>query len=203
MNWRAAAAVGLVISLAGCVESPASPPVQPQASFNGIDLTGAEWGKDFQLTDHRGQDRTMKDFRGKVVMLFFGYLNCPDMCPTAVAQMAKVRSKMGSEADRVQGLFVTLDPKRDRPEILEQYLGSFDPSFLGLRANDVATAAAAREFKVFYAAQPAGPSGSYTVDHSGGVYLLDGKGRLRLMVRPGASVEAMANDVHQLLRETL
>lgn len=199
MKSRIVTAIVLSLALAACGErAPAPTPVAP---FNGIDLTQAPWGRDFLLTDQNGTKRSLADFRGKVVLLFFGYLNCPDMCPTTVSEMAQIRARMGADGERVQGLFVTVDPKRDKPAVLGQYLASFDPTFLGLRGDEAATAAAASEFKVFFAAQAPGPSGNYTVDHSGGVYVFDPRGRLRLMLRPGDSIDAKAADVAQLLKE--
>lgn len=135
------------------------------------------------------------------MLLYFGYLNCPDMCPTTLAQMAQVRARMGADRDRVQGLFVTVDPQRDKPAALAQYVAAFDPTFVGLRGDPASTAAAASEFKVFFKAQKADPQGNYTVDHSGGIYVFDAHGRLRLMLRPGESIDAMAADVGQLVRE--
>ena len=162
---------------------------------------GSSWGRDFRLADTHGTPRSIADYRGKVVLLFFGYLNCPDMCPTTVARMAQIRARMGADSDRVQGLFVTVDPKRDKPAALVQYLGSFDPTFVGLSGDHASTAAAASEFKVYFKAQTPDPGGSYTVDHSGGVYVFDSFGRLRLMLRPGDPLDAMAADVAQLLKE--
>lgn len=196
---RALAAVAVSLALAACGDRTAAP--APASRFNGIDLTGIDWGRDIKLADPQGKPRRIADFRGKVVMVYFGYLHCPDMCPTTLAKMAQVRARMGADRDLVQGLFVTVDPKRDKPAVLAQYVTSFDPSFIGLWGDEAATAAAAREFKVFFQAQPPGPHGNYTVDHSGGVYVFDTRGRLRLMLRPGASTDSMAADVAQLLRE--
>lgn len=201
MISRMMTGVALCLVLTACSDPVPAP--SPAANFSGIDLTGAEWGRDIRLADHNGRQRSLGDFKGKVVLLFFGYLSCPDMCPTTVSEMAQVRARMGANSERVQGLFVTVDPKRDKPEILSQYLASFDPTFLGLWGDEAATAAAAGEFKVFFKAQQPGPRGSYTVDHMGGVYVLDARGRLRLMLRPGASVDAMAADVAQLLKESI
>lgn len=199
MIARVMTGMALCLALTACSDPVPAP--APAANFNGIDLTGSGWGRDIRLTDHNGRQRSLGDFKGKVVLLFFGYLSCPDMCPTTVFDMAQVRARMGANNERVQGLFVTVDPKRDKPEILSPYLASFDPTFLGLWGDEAATAAAAAEFKVFFKAQKPGPRGSYTVDHMGGVYVLDPRGRLRLMLRPGATVDAMAADVAQLLKE--
>ncbi|MBS0317944.1 MAG: SCO family protein, partial [Proteobacteria bacterium] len=145
-------------------------------SFASTDITGVPWGKDFHLTDHRGRPRTLADFRGKVVMLFFGYTHCPDVCPTSLTNMARVRKLLGPDGSRVQGLFVTLDPKRDTPQVLAQYVPAFDPGFLGLYGDKQATAAAAADFKVFFAAQKPDEGGNYTIDHSSGIFVFDPQG---------------------------
>ena len=200
MIVRAVSAIALCLVLAACGDR--SNTSSPQShSFNGIDLSSVPWGRDFRLADTRGASHSIADYRGKVVLLYFGYLNCPDMCPTTLAQMAQVRARMGADRDRLQGLFVTVDPQRDQPAALTQYVAAFDPTFVGLRGDPASTAAAASEFKVFFKAQKADPQGNYTVDHSGGIYVFDAHGRLRLMLRPGESIDAMAADVGQLVRE--
>lgn len=199
MMLRVISGLALCLTLVACGEHADAPPQAPR--FNSIDLAGVPWGRDFQLADQNSKQRSIADFRGKVVLLFFGYLNCPDMCPTSVAEMAQIRARMGVDRERVQGLFVTVDPKRDKPAVLAQYLSSFDPTFVGLSGDEASTAAAASEFKVFFAAQKPGPQGNYTVDHSGGIYVFDPRGRLRLMLRPGDSIDSKAADVEQLLKE--
>lgn len=199
MMLRVISGLALCLTLVACGEHADAPPQAPR--FNSIDLAGVPWGRDFQLADQNGKQRSIADFRGKVVLLFFGYLNCPDMCPTSVAELAQIRARMGVDRERVQGLFVTVDPKRDKPAVLAQYLSSFDPTFVGLSGDEASTAAAASEFKVFFAAQKPGPQGNYTVDHSGGIYVFDPRGRLRLMLRPGDSIDSKAADVEQLLKE--
>lgn len=169
--------------------------------FISTDVTGVPWGRGFELTDHTGTRRTLADFRGKVVLLFFGYTNCPDMCPTALSEMAATVEKLGPDGARVQGLFVTLDPKRDTPEVLTAYVPAFHPTFLGLRSNAVDIASAAVEFKIFYAAQAPNASGYYTVDHSTGIFALDRAGRLRLYMGSGRTVESMLHDIRLLLKE--
>jgi protein SCO1/2 len=195
MRRRTFIVIGLAAPLAAC-RRPGS------SSFASTDASGVTWGRDFHLTDHRGQPRSLADFRGKVVMLFFGYTHCPDLCPTTLADMASVRTKLGADASRVQGLFITVDPQRDTPQVLAQYVPAFDASFLGLYGDLQATAATATEFKVYFAAQPRDAQGNYTVDHSGGIYVFDPRGRLRLMMRPGLSTDAMAADVTLLLKGT-
>ena len=170
--------------------------------FKAVDVTGVPWGKDFQLLDHLGQRRTLADFRGKIVMLFFGFTHCPDVCPTALATIAQARGLLGEDARRVQGLFVTVDPKRDTPQVLAKYVTAFDPSFLGLYGDEAATERAAKEFKIFYHAHTPDTHGAYGVDHSGQVYVIDGEGRLRFYIKShDTTPEAIAHDLRLLIRE--
>jgi protein SCO1/2 len=184
--------VAVAVLVSGCSE-PAPPP------FRGTDITGAPYGAKFALTDHKGVERRLADFRGKVVTLFFGYTQCPDVCPTNMATMAEVMKLLGDEAKRVQVLFVTVDPERDTRELLAEYVPAFHPDFLGLRGDEAATRAAAQEFKIFYQKVPGQTAGSYTMDHSAGTYLLDPAGRLRVYVKHGETPEAIAHDVRLLL----
>jgi protein SCO1 len=166
---------------------------QPQAQFRGVDITGADYGKDFRLTDHNGLPRQIADFRGKAVVMFFGYIQCPDVCPTTMGELALAMKELGGDAARVQVLFVTVDPERDTRELLAQYVPVFDPSFLGLYGDAAATQETARAFRVFYQKQPGKTPGTYSVDHTAGSYVFDPEGRLRLFVRygqPGADVVA-------------
>jgi protein SCO1 len=193
-------ALGLVLSLtlglafsltlAGCSEPPA---------FKSTDITGSDWGKDFSLTDHHGQPRRLADFKGKAVVLFFGFTQCPDVCPTTLSAMHETMKLLGADAERVQVLFVSLDPERDTPELLAQYVPQFNPSFLGLRTDAEGTAAIAREFKVFYARQPGKTPDSYTIDHSTGSFAFDPQGRLRLLLRHGETPANIAADLKLLL----
>jgi len=169
--------------------------------FDAVDITGVDWGRGFELTDHHGTLRTLADFRGKVVLLFFGFTSCPDICPTTMAKLGEVMRLLGADADRVQGLFVTVDPKRDTPQVLAQYVPAFHPAFLGLYGTEQQTAAAAKEFKVYFQAQKPGESGFYTVDHSSPVFALDRRGRLRLLIRPERGAESVARDLRVLLKE--
>jgi protein SCO1/2 len=168
--------------------------------FQLTDVTGADFGKSLELTDHTGKARRLEDFKGKVVVVFFGYTHCPDVCPTMLAQLAGVMKALGSDADRVQVLFVTVDPERDTREVLAQYVPAFDPRFLGLYGDAAATARAAKSFKVFYQKQPQ-PDGSYTMDHAAGTYILDTQGRLRLFAQYGAPQAALLHDIKALLAE--
>lgn len=195
-----AAAVAAVI-MGGVAAYATLGPRTPER-FNATDITGVAWGQGFELTDHRGQKRTLGDFRGKVVLLFFGYTGCPDMCPTTLALLAGTMKEMGTDADKVQGLFVTVDPKRDTPQLLAQYVPAFYPTFLGLYADEATTERTVREFKGYYRANPPNEHGSYTVDHSAQVYVFDPAGRLRLFIQPPqATPESIAHDVRLLLNE--
>jgi len=159
----AAALLALVVGACG--------PDHPR--FQASDVTGVAFGRDFKLTDHNGKPRTLADFRGKVVVMFFGYTQCPDVCPTTLSDLAAALQKLGGDADRVQVLFVTIDPERDTPELLSHYVPAFNPTFLGLSGDAAATAATAREFKVLYQKQAGSTPGSYSMDHTASVYLLD------------------------------
>lgn len=170
--------------------------------FKAVDVTGAGWGRGFELTDHHGTKRTLEDFRGKVVLLFFGYTGCPDMCPTTLALLAGTMKELGEDAGKVQGLFVTVDPKRDTPQLLAQYVPAFYPTFLGLYADEATTERTVREFKGYFHANRPNEHGSYTVDHSAQVYVFDPAGRLRLYIQPPeATPQSVAHDVRLLLRE--
>lgn len=169
--------------------------------FKSTDITGAGYGKELSLTDQNGKSRTLSDFRGKVVALFFGYTHCPDVCPTTLAQLSQVMKALGPDADRVQVLFVTVDPERDTPAVLSQYVTAFDPRFLGLYGDAEATRRAAKEFKVFYEKHEGAAPGEYSVDHSAGTYVIDPKGRLRLFVGNGKAGADLAHDIRTLLNE--
>ena len=175
--------------LTGC--QPKDPP------FHGINLTGAAYGKDFQLRDPQGRTRRLADFRGKAVLLFFGFTQCPDVCPTALTRAAAVRQLLGKDANHLQVLFVTLDPARDTPEVLGSYTTAFDPGFLGLWTDEARTEAVAKDFKVFFHKVPTGSS--YTLDHTTLSYLFDPQGRLRVAVKHDMSAADLAADVRLLL----
>lgn len=172
-----------------------------RAKFEAVDITGVDWGKRLELTDFNGKPRTLADFRGKVVLLFFGYTSCPDVCPATMAKLGEVMRLLGADAGRIQGLFVTVDPQRDTPQLLAQYVPAFHPAFLGLYGTEQQTASAAREFKVHFQGQKPDSSGFYTVDHSGPVYALDGLGRLRLFIRSEMDAGSIARDLRVLLKE--
>jgi protein SCO1/2 len=168
--------------------------------FKSTDITGADYGKTLELTDHTGRPRRLEDWRGKVVVVFFGFTHCPDVCPTTLADLAGVMKSLGPDADRVQVLFVTVDPERDTREALGKYVGAFDPRFLGLSGDVAATQRAAREFKVFYEKRKT--ADGYSVDHSGQTYVIDPQGRLRLFVRPDRLAADLPADLQTLLKES-
>lgn len=195
-RWCVVAFVVVVDVLAGCGNNA------PKEAFQGSDVSGARWGRDFHLVDSAGIPRSLADYRGKVVMLFFGYTNCPDECPATLAKMAQAVDRLGSDGARVQGLFVTVDPARDTPRVLARFVHSFDPTFVGLSADPATIAATAKEFKVYFEAQKPGPGGDYTVDHSSGIFVFDARGRLRVFMSPSLAVDAIVHDLRLLLNES-
>jgi protein SCO1/2 len=169
-------------------------------SFTAIDVTGADYAKDFALTDHNGQLRTLADFKGKVVMVFFGYTQCPDVCPTSMSEMVAIKKLLGQDGDRLQGIFITVDPERDKAEMLKAYMENFDPSFLALLTTPEKTAALAKDFKVYYKKVDGPTPTSYTVDHTAGSYVYDTTGKLRLFTRYNTAPELTAADIRALLQ---
>jgi protein SCO1/2 len=175
---------------------------EPQPAFKNTDITGTDCCRDFRLTDHNGNTRTLSDFRGKAVVIFFGYTQCPDVCPTTLAELKSALAALGPDAKRVQVLFVTLDPERDTRELLGNYVPAFDPGFLGLYGDLETTALTAKEFRVFYQKHPGPTAGSYTLDHTAGSYVFDTRGRVRLFVRYGGDGGAnLVSDLRALLDE--
>jgi protein SCO1/2 len=188
---RAALAVVTAWLLAACGSSA--------PTFHSIDVTGANYGHDFRLTDPDGRERTLADFRGKVVMIYFGFIQCPDVCPTALSRAVEVRRLLGADADRLQLLFITVDPERDTGDILKAYTAEFDPSFLGLSASLEGTREVAEQFRVFFRKVPTGDS--YTMDHGTTSYVFDPAGRLRLAVAHAQTAQSIAADVKTLLQD--
>ena len=188
------AAVGAssMLGLAGCERFQAP-------AFKGIDITGAEYAKELVLTDPDGRRRSLAEFKGQVVVVFFGFTHCPDVCPTTMAELALVKRQLGADGQRLQAVFVTVDPERDTPELLKAYVTNFDPGFVALRGTPEETAAAAKHFKVFYAKVPGKTEGSYTVDHTAGAYVFDPQGRVRLFTRHGTGADALLHDIRILL----
>ncbi len=193
LRWLAGSA--MLASTAGFLTACKS-----KADFNAIDLTGSkEYGQDFSMPDQHGQRRSMADFKGKVVLVFFGFTQCPDVCPTTLGDLAAVKQKLGAKGEKLQVIFASVDPARDTPEILQAYLANFDPSFLALRGSDEETARMAKDFKVYYKRVEGQTPGSYTMDHTAGDYIFDPEGRLRLYSRYGTPVDTLAKDIEQLI----
>ena len=182
-----------LLGLAGCDIAGRDKP------FNGVDLTGASYAQQLALTDQNGQPRTLGDFKGKVTVVFFGYTQCPDVCPATMAELAEIKRSLGADGARVQGVFVTVDPERDTPALLKSYMAGFDPSFIALRGTPEQTQAAAKEFKVFYAKVPGNEPGSYTMDHTAGSYVFDANGRIRLFEKYNIGAQALTADIKRLL----
>ena len=191
-QWLATAAAAL---LSGCDGAA------PKPSFKGVDITGAEYARKLSLTDGDGQPRTLAEFKGKLVVVFFGYTQCPDVCPTTLAELAEVKRSLGADGARVQGIFVSVDPERDSAALLKSYVASFGPDIIGLRGSLDETKAVAKEFKVFFAKAPGKTETSYTVDHTAGSYVFDAQGRVRLFTRYGSGAQALADDLKVLLAE--
>ena len=169
-------------------------------SFASIDITGADYAKGFELTDHNGTVRHLTDFKGRVVLMFFGYTQCPDVCPTTMTEMAEIKKSLGADGERLQVLFVTVDPERDTPELLKAYMENFEPSFLALRATPEKLVELAQDYKIYYKKAAGSTPTSYTMDHSAGSYIYDPKGQLRLFTRYGSPKEALTKDLQMLLK---
>ncbi len=183
-----------VLAFAAC--SPEKP------KFNGIDITGADYAKGFTLNDHNGQSRSLSDFKGKVVVVFFGYTQCPDVCPTSMTELVELKRLLGADGDKLQGLFVTVDPARDTPELLKAYMGNFDPTFVAFIPSVEQLAVVAKDFKIYYKKQEGKTPTSYTMDHSAGSYVYDTHGNLRLYSRYGSGAQVLAQDIQTLLKTT-
>lgn len=173
----------------------------PTAKFNNTDLTGLDYTAEFRLKDHQGKDRTLADFRGKLVVMFFGYTQCPDVCPTTMAEMSAVMQKLGAQSDQVQVLFVTLDPQRDTQALLSAYVPAFDSRFLGLYGDAAEIDKLAKGLKVFYQKVPGKTPDSYTLDHTAGSYVFDQQGRIRLFLRHAQGPEPIVQDLQTLLSQ--
>jgi protein SCO1/2 len=194
-RYRSFAALILIaVVVAGCGKSP--------QTFNATDISRVDWGRGFELTDHTGQRRTLEDFRGKVVLLFFGFTNCPDVCPTALAEMSQALKRLGEDAGRVQGLLITVDPERDTEQVLAKYVTAFHSAFLGLRGTAEETERTVREFKSYSAKRETDDRGAYSVDHTSAIFMFDPQGKLRLLAgAQGRTPETLAEDIRKLLAE--
>jgi protein SCO1/2 len=191
MQRRTALLSLTALAAAGCMQS--------KQQFKAVDITGADYARDFHLPDQDGRERSLKDFQGKVVVVFFGYTQCPDACPTTMTEIAQARKLLGAQGDKVQAIFVTVDPERDTPQILKAYMGNFDPTFIALRGTPEQTAAIAKDFKVFYKKVEGKTPGSYSMDHSAASFVYDPQGHLRLYTRYGSGAQALADDIKLLL----
>jgi protein SCO1/2 len=185
--------------LAGAAALALSACGENKVPFTGIDITGADYANGFSLTDHNRQPRTLADFKGKAVVIFFGFTQCPDVCPTSMTEMAQAKQLLGADGDRLQGLFVSIDPERDTPEIMKAYMAAFDPSFLALYAKPEELPEVAKSFKIYYKKVVGSSPETYTMDHSAGSYVYDPQGRVRLYHRYGTGAQALADDVKRLL----
>ena len=190
------AALGMfaALALAACQPAPQAP------TFQATDITGAAFARDFKLSDHHGQVRELADFRGKVVAVFFGYVHCPDVCPTTLSDFARALEQLGAKAEQVQVIFVTVDPERDTPDVLKQFVPSFNPGFLGMYAEPEALRELAKEFKVVYQKTSVKGADDYLIDHSAGTYVFDRQGNVRLLMSYGSSPDAIAHDLKVLLK---
>jgi protein SCO1 len=194
--WMITLLAGSALALAGLTGCGDKKP-----AFTGIDITGADYATGFDLTDHNGQRRSLADFKGKVVVVFFGFTQCPDVCPTSLAEMAQAKALLDEQGDRFQGLFISVDPERDTPEIMREYMANFDPTFLALFTTPDALPALAKSFKIYYKKVDGPTPTSYTMDHSAGSYVYDTQGRIRLYHRYATGAEGLASDAKRLLAE--
>ena len=190
--------------LASCVLLAVTPPFlgacsDSKPSFTSVDVTGVDYAKNFELTDHNGQVRHLTDFAGKVVLMFFGYTQCPDVCPTTMTEMLEIKKALGKDGERLQVLFVTVDPERDTPELLKAYMENFDPTFLALYTTPEKLVELTKDYKIYYKKVDGSTPTSYTMDHSAGSYIYDPKGKLRLFTRYGSPKEALTLDIQTLL----
>ncbi|HKX95509.1 MAG TPA: SCO family protein [Methylibium sp.] len=195
MLRRLLLALGAAALLTAC-DRAAGPPA---AAFQAIDITGADYAKELPLPDLDGRARALAEFRGKAVVVFFGFTQCPDVCPTTLAEIAAVKKELGAAGERIQTVFVSLDPERDTPELLKNYVATFDPGVVALRGTPEQTQAAAKAYKVFFQKVPGKEPGSYSIDHTAGAYVFDPEGRVRLFVRYGTPLAAWVADLKQLL----
>lgn len=191
VRWIAVLLLSSLFGLAGCTDQP--------AAFRGSDISGTKLGQQWKLTDMNGQARDQSSFVGKVQLVFFGFAQCPDVCPTSLSELSEAMKLLGPDADRVQVLLVTVDPERDTPDLLRQYLSAFDPRFLGLTGTPEQVRQAASSFKAFYSKVPR-PGGDYTMDHSASFYLLDRNGEARVLLSNNMGAAAIAHDIKALLK---
>jgi protein SCO1/2 len=192
-RWALAWGVmGTVVGLSGCGND--------KPAFRGVDITGADYAQGWTLTDQDGQQRTLKDFAGKVVVVFFGYTQCPDVCPTALQEMVETKQLLGADGAKLQGIFITVDPERDTPELLKAYMANFGPDFVALRPTPEQLPQVTKDFKIYYKKVEGKTPTSYTMDHSAGSFTFDPQGRVRLYNRHASGAAALAEDARILLK---
>jgi protein SCO1/2 len=187
-----------LLTLAASALAACAPESKPQ--FKAVDITGADYAKDFPLPDVDGRMRSIKDFQGKAVVVFFGYTQCPDVCPVTLTEIAEAKKLLGADGAKVQGVLITVDPERDKPEVLKAYVGNFGPDFIALRGTPEQTAQVAKDFKVFYRRVEGKAPGTYFMEHSAASFVYDPQGRLRLYSRYGSGAQALADDLRLLLK---
>jgi protein SCO1 len=192
-HWLSATCAASLAALLGCDAG------KQGASFRSVDITGADYARDFALPDAQGRMRTLADFKGKVTVVFFGFTQCPDVCPSTIVELAQIKKTLGADGERLQAVFITVDPERDTPEILKAYMASFDPSFVALRGTPEQTLATAKAFKVYYAKSQGKTEGSYSIDHTAASYIFDTQGRVRLFARYGQPSDGLLADLKVLL----
>lgn len=183
----------LIVGFLGC---------SPKPSFKNVDITGSTaFGNNFSLQDSNGNTKTMADYKGKVVVVFFGFTQCPDVCPTTLTEMDEALKLLGPKADKVQVIFITVDPERDTASVLAQYVPAFNPRFVGLRpADEAGLEKLAKDFRIYYKKVPGSKPGSYTMDHSAGSYVFDQNGQLRLYIKHAQGPEVLAHDLKNILQ---
>lgn len=191
-QWLGVLSLSVLLGLSGCGKD--------KPAFKGVDITGADYAQGWELTDHNGQVRTLKDFAGKAVVVFFGYTQCPDVCPTALQEMVEAKQLLGADADKLQGVFITVDPERDTPELLKAYMANFGPDFVALHPTPEQLPKVTKDFKIYYKKVEGKTPTSYTMDHSAGSFTFDPQGRVRLYNRHGSGAAALADDVRMLLK---
>jgi protein SCO1 len=191
-----------LLAVAGCDRAAVTSAASTTLAFKGVDITGANYALDFKLPDTEGLTRQLADFQGKLVVVFFGFTQCPDVCPSTMLELAAVKKTLGADRQRVQGVFITIDPERDTPEVLRAYVRNFSSDFVALRGSLPETQALAKSFKVFFAKVPGKTEGSYTMDHTAGSYIFDSKGKIRLFTRYGTGADALAADLRLLLSQS-
>jgi protein SCO1/2 len=194
MTRRGLWTVALACVLLGCSQ-------QQKPQFNAIDITGANYATGFELTDHNGNRRALTDFKGKITIVFFGYTHCPDVCPTTLSEVVQVKQLLGDQGSKVQSVFITLDPARDTPEFLKNYVTHFDDSFVGLIPTEQELPEVAKAFKIYYKKVDGPTPTSYTFDHTAGSYVFDAQGRVRLFTHYGTGAKPLAQDIALLLKE--